>query len=582
LPQLATTLDVLSDPAGLDLEVIGLRHTPTLSGAMAMTHSSQTITVCHTEASACFGGPVPGTARRSEDRTKTGCDISRGCRVPVDGTAVLTETRLMQDRYAGDVGDFIKLGLLRHLAACRTEHALRVGVNWYFTSDEGHNADGKHIAYAFSGSRLHDGLRSCDPDLMCLLRDVVDRERSVAALEASGALPAGTKFHRAVLHRNLNAPARAAWHRRALHCLRDVDLVFADPDNGIRASGRIATQNKYALLSELADYAERGQSLVVYHHADRSADAATQARRRILELAEAVGQRPVGAIIARRGTCRFFLVTASEGDQDVLGEGLRTFRDRWNSHVDLVRMAADAHRPSGTERAMTIDRSSSGVEIAAIRLAAPASRVRLARMSRLDYGRAEAFMETIPAGRWSSFKDVACAAGNPAAAMAIGNWLRESGGRLPNYWRVIRADRFVPDGLAAHTPGLPQNASAARDRLKQEGVRFSGHRASPQQHYSFDEWRRGDGAAAAAARAPAPARPAGIGLGSTVTLRDLASQEQRIWVLVRSADRDIGANKLSIDSPTAQALLGRAAGDTIAVETPRGQRHYTIERADSG
>lgn len=203
-------------------------------------------------------------------------------------------------------------------------------------------------------------------------------------------------------------------------------------------------------------------------------------------------------------------------------------------------------------------------------------------MSQLDYGRAEAFMATIPAGCWSSFKDVACAAGNPAAAMAIGNWLRESGGRLPNYWRVIRADRFVPDGLVAHTPGLPQNASAARDRLKQEGIRFSDRRASPQQHYSFDQWPRAHRAATGAVRASDPALPVGIGLGSAVTLRDLASQEQRIWVLVRSADRDIGANKLSIDSPIARALLGRAAGDTIAVETPRGRRRYTIERADSG
>jgi alkylated DNA nucleotide flippase Atl1 len=198
----------------------------------------------------------------------------------------------------------------------------------------------------------------------------------------------------------------------------------------------------------------------------------------------------------------------------------------------------------------------------------------------LNYGRAEAFMATIPRGRWSSFKDVACAAGNPAAAMAIGNWLRETGGRLPNYWRVIRSDRFVPDGLVANTPGLPHNAAAARDRLKQEGIRFSGNRASPQQHYSFEEWRGVEGTAAIAAHTAAPALPAGIALGSIVKLRDLASQKQRTFVLVRSAERDIGAGKLSVDSPIGQALLGRATGDTIAVSAPKGERRYLIEEAE--
>jgi hypothetical protein len=195
----------------------------------------------------------------------------------------------MQDRYAGDVGDFVKFGLLRHLVASRDERALRLGVNWYLTPDEGHNADGKHIGYLFSNNSVHGALRSCDPDLAPLLRRVVEQERTVAALEESGALPTGTAFHGALLCGNLGVSARAAWHRSALQRLRDVDIVFADPDNGIRASGRMATLNKYALLSELADYAQRGQSIVAYHHADRSADATTQAERHLAELVEAVG-----------------------------------------------------------------------------------------------------------------------------------------------------------------------------------------------------------------------------------------------------------------------------------------------------
>ena len=49
----------------------------------------------------------------------------------------------MQDRYAGDVGDFGKLGMLR----CMEASGLKVGINWYLVGDESHNNDGKYIGY---------------------------------------------------------------------------------------------------------------------------------------------------------------------------------------------------------------------------------------------------------------------------------------------------------------------------------------------------------------------------------------------------------------------------------------------------
>ena len=58
----------------------------------------------------------------------------------------------MQDRYAGDLGDFLTFGLLRWLVP--SSGPLRLGVVWYRTLDEAHNADGKHIAYLQPGHRL--------------------------------------------------------------------------------------------------------------------------------------------------------------------------------------------------------------------------------------------------------------------------------------------------------------------------------------------------------------------------------------------------------------------------------------------
>jgi hypothetical protein len=101
----------------------------------------------------------------------------------------------MQDRYAGDLGDFLKLGLLRWLVAPSFETPpLRLGVVWYLAPDESHNAGGKHVAYLDPQSSAGRQLRPLDPDLYDRLTAMVaEGVRSVAQLEAFGVLPAGSR-----------------------------------------------------------------------------------------------------------------------------------------------------------------------------------------------------------------------------------------------------------------------------------------------------------------------------------------------------------------------------------------------------
>jgi hypothetical protein len=246
----------------------------------------------------------------------------------------------MQERYAGDIGDFVKLGLLRHVAAPIDEGGagLTVALNWYLAPDESHNADGKHVAYLAPSHRHHTSLAACDPPLMATLAQVVATGRSVAALNASGALPAGSAEYSEMLA--AGSLGRTDWHRRALATLADAAVVFADPDNGIRSSPSAGKLHKYALTSELSEYAARGQSLVVYQHADRSAPASAQAGRRLTELADDVRQVPVGTVISRRGSCRFFLVTATDDHAARVSSALETFVSRWHPHVELAAAAA--------------------------------------------------------------------------------------------------------------------------------------------------------------------------------------------------------------------------------------------------
>jgi len=242
----------------------------------------------------------------------------------------------MQNRYAGDVGDFIKLGLLRHLA--RPVHAggagVRVGVNWYLTPDEAHNSDGKHVSYADPANKWHASLSSCDPNLMRLMTLVLAGQRLVSRLEDVGSLAPGTITFRAAVPSN--GTDRGRWHLEALDRLGDADLVFVDPDNGFRDVPPRSKAEKFALVDELRGYAQGGQALIAYHHADRSARLHDQAKSRLEQLSAAVDQQPVATIIGHRGSSRFFVVTAPSSSATEITDSLSKIADAWSPHVSRV------------------------------------------------------------------------------------------------------------------------------------------------------------------------------------------------------------------------------------------------------
>jgi hypothetical protein len=241
----------------------------------------------------------------------------------------------VQDRYTGDLGDYLKFGLLRWLAPPGVPTSPRLGVVWYRTADEADSNDGKYITYLKPGHRSAGYFRELDPDLYDRLAWVVANERSTAGLAAACLLGAGTCYFDDPLDfTGLSATAQAArqakrrsWLQRAIAATVGCNLIFADPDNGIRTATNLVPAHrtkaiKYAYLDELAAFAERGQSLVVYHHADRSATVEEQVRRRLDDIARGVPIKPVAAVRASRGTTRLFLVAAAESQDGYLTERL--------------------------------------------------------------------------------------------------------------------------------------------------------------------------------------------------------------------------------------------------------------------
>ena len=67
-------------------------------------------------------------------------------------------------------------------------------------------------------------------------------------------------------------------------------------------------------------------------------------------------------------------------------------------------------------------------------------------------------------------------------------------------------------------------------------------------------------------------------LGRTAEILDEDSGTVHTWTLVGRSEADLASGKLSAESPVGGALLGRAPGDAVQVETPRGQRTYRVEK----
>lgn len=67
-----------------------------------------------------------------------------------------------------------------------------------------------------------------------------------------------------------------------------------------------------------------------------------------------------------------------------------------------------------------------------------------------------------------------------------------------------------------------------------------------------------------------------IKFGATVTLVDEDTDEKVKYQIVGDFEASVKDGKISISSPIARALIGKAKGDTAEVTTPKGPRSYEV------
>jgi transcription elongation factor GreA len=71
-----------------------------------------------------------------------------------------------------------------------------------------------------------------------------------------------------------------------------------------------------------------------------------------------------------------------------------------------------------------------------------------------------------------------------------------------------------------------------------------------------------------------------VKFGATVTLIDEDTDKKQVWQIVGEPEADAKSGRISITSPLARALIGKAKGASVEVVTPSGAKGYEVKKVE--
>lgn len=224
----------------------------------------------------------------------------------------------MQDIWVGDDGDFLKLGLLRHLIAHGGDLVSPIGVNWYYRPTPERVAPERQL-----DPELYDSLQFLSASGI----------RTVPLLQLEGLLSSAVYYCRLLDYPSrarlgVRRAAREAWHAKAREVLDACPCVFLDPDNGLEPDEGLKSYDTsrfaHVLWSELRDWYSTGKTVVVFQHARRVAGLQEQLAQQIKQQL-GLDQLP---LVVRRGP-RWLYVIPAAGMWPQFTATIDAFKGKW-------------------------------------------------------------------------------------------------------------------------------------------------------------------------------------------------------------------------------------------------------------
>ncbi len=228
----------------------------------------------------------------------------------------------MRDQYVGDVGDYVKLGLLYHL------EPERLGVIWYKTGGDSQGGDGKYTDY------LHDPKNEkFDCLLFKALKRIVCKDED-RRIERDERILACLKPKPSFFGDKVDGEKRDQWFKQACKAMKGCDLVFVDPDNGLHDPDnglhKDKESDKHISLGEVKELMNKYCSLLIYHHQTRKEGG----HKKEIEcwqkkLAGKPKMKPLAIRAGKSSPRAFFLLTKDKN----LQERFRKFAEEWESFL---------------------------------------------------------------------------------------------------------------------------------------------------------------------------------------------------------------------------------------------------------
>ncbi len=248
----------------------------------------------------------------------------------------------MQNRYAGDVGDFGKFGLLRSLFS---SDKWRLGIVWYLFPDEVQTDDGRFTQYLGKPR-----FRKCDPFFHDKLEQIVRTTRSVSAIKRSGIFDDDTVYYSDCVDffhefpgqtrgdKKKRLRSRQRWLQNAVTMLKKCNAIFLDPDNGleVRSCSKLSLKKsgKYVYYSEVRELFQEKEVCIIYQHLNHNHTHKKQISDKMEDLRKGID--PSGRIFAiyyRPYSPRVFLVLCSKKSEGEIDRGIKTFmQSPWREH----------------------------------------------------------------------------------------------------------------------------------------------------------------------------------------------------------------------------------------------------------
>ena len=257
----------------------------------------------------------------------------------------------MKNQYVADIGDYGKYALLRAFS----DAGIKVGVNWYFTEDDDTN-DGHFTNY------LNDEkMRRYQPEIFDLLRLVANKpKKTIEDIMDNNVIPGAQFYSEQIILNGTSAERlqqRLEWFERSMVALKDADLIFMDPDNGLlegKTNGRKDAE-KYILPEEIERYFLAGHNVVYYCHKGRRKFGDWQSYKSIMF--ERIPTAKPTVLTYHKGTQRSYIFLIHEQDYAKYRRIIERFEDRWNRIFteEYTEKGDVAHQTVGNE--LTVERS---------------------------------------------------------------------------------------------------------------------------------------------------------------------------------------------------------------------------------